>query len=227
VPGDVRWKRRNGLSDLIVQRTWNAQRLVELYPPCGIYWRFEPLDLRAGPISRNGRRISPSRPQLRFACRTASHFARNCELGAATKVCWMMRFGRPFSLALLASSSGTSSPLIEGFLHEQALTPVRDIYSSAMSNRFSPSINKCWFIPDSIEFRRHRKIARLCRKWPGVFDSVFRQGPATRKAPDLSCCRRLTVAADDPIGGALAWETPQTLAPFASESPSGRYFRLT
>lgn len=132
--------------------------------------------------------------------------------GAATKLL-DDSFGRPL-VGVLAPPSGSSNPLLsEDFYTEQALTPFADLFIGR-SETVLPLNPTVLVMPDSM-----RSDA------PEMIDYVENGGVLIRFAgPQLAATSDTLVPVDlrrggRSIGGALAWETPQSLAPFASESP--------
>lgn len=132
--------------------------------------------------------------------------------GAATKLL-DDTFGRPL-VGVLAPPSGSSSPLLsEDFYTEQALTPFADLFIGN-SETVLPLNPTVLVMPDSM-----RSDA------PEIINYVESGGVLIRFAgPQLAGSADTLVPVPlrrggRSIGGALAWETPQALAPFASESP--------
>jgi hypothetical protein len=132
--------------------------------------------------------------------------------GAATKLL-DDSFGRPL-VGVLAPPSGSSSPLLsEEFYAEQALSPFADLFIGN-SESVLPLNPTVLVMPDSM-----RSDA------PEIIDYVESGGVLIRFAgPQLAASADTLVPVPlrrggRSIGGALAWETPQALAPFASESP--------
>lgn len=132
--------------------------------------------------------------------------------GAATKLL-DDSFGRPL-VGVLAPPSGSSSPLLsEDFYTEQALTPFADLFIGSAESvlPLNPTV---LVMPDSM-----RSDA------PEIIEYVENGGVLIRFAgPQLAGSSDTLVPVPlrrggRSIGGALAWETPQALAPFSSESP--------
>lgn len=151
-------------------------------------------------------------PQLRS--RVTRLRVSGMRAGAATKLL-DDSFGRPL-VGVLAPPSGTSSPLLsEEFYTEQALSPFADLFIGDKEDVLSlnPSV---LVMPDSMSSDAQE-----------IIDYVETGGVLIRFAgPQLagSASQDQLVPVDlrrggRSIGGALAWETPQSLAPFSTESP--------
>lgn len=132
--------------------------------------------------------------------------------GASTKLL-DNSFGRPL-VGVLAPASGTSSPLLsEDFYAEQALTPFADLFIGEPETVLSlnPSV---LVMPDSMSSDAQDIVDYV--EGGGVL--IRFAGPQLASASDSLLPVPLRRGGRS-IGGALAWETPQTLADFASESP--------
>lgn len=122
-------------------------------------------------------------------------------------------FGRPL-VGVLAPPSGTSSPLLsEDFYAEQALSPSADLFIGDIDTVLSlnPTV---LVMPDSMS-----SDAPLIAEYVEAGGVLIRfAGPQLARGSDDLVPVPLRRGGRS-IGGALAWETPQALAPFASESP--------
>lgn len=132
--------------------------------------------------------------------------------GAATKLL-DDSFGRPL-VGVLAPPSGSSSPLLsEEFYTEQALSPFADLFIGS-SETVLPLNPTVLVMPDSMRSDAPEIIAYV--ESGGVL--IRFAGPQLAATSDTLVPVALRRGGRS-IGGALAWETPQALAPFASESP--------
>ncbi len=122
-------------------------------------------------------------------------------------------FGRPL-VGVLRANADTSSPLLtEPFYAKQALLPFADVFEGDQDTLLSlqPSI---LVMPDS-----QRSDDEAVRKFVEDGGILIRfAGPRLAKRQDTLLPVRLR-SGDRAIGGALAWESPQKLAPFSSDSP--------
>ncbi len=149
-------------------------------------------------------------PQLR------SRVARLKVAGSRASVSTLLlddSFGRPL-VGVLAPASGTSSPLLsEDFYAEQALAPNADLFIGDAEDVLSlnPSV---LVMPDIMSSDAPEIVDYI--ESGGVL--VRFAGPQLAKAPDELVPVELRTGGRS-IGGALAWETPQRLAPFPAESP--------
>ena len=149
-------------------------------------------------------------PQLR------SRVARLKVAGTRASVSTLLlddSFGRPL-VGVLAPASGTSSPLLsEDFYAEQALAPNADLFigDPAAVLSLNPSV---LVMPDVMASDAPEIVDYI--ESGGVL--VRFAGPQLAKAPDALVPVELRTGGRS-IGGALAWETPQRLAPFPAESP--------
>lgn len=132
--------------------------------------------------------------------------------GAATKLL-DDTFGRPL-VGVLAPPSGSSSPLLsEEFYTEQALTPFADLFIGSPETvlPLNPTV---LVMPDSMRSDAPEIVAYV--ENGGVL--IRFAGPQLAETSDTLVPVALRRGGRS-IGGALAWETPQALAPFSSESP--------
>ncbi len=122
-------------------------------------------------------------------------------------------FGRPI-VGVLTPPADTSSPLLtEPFYAKQALLPHADIFegNEATLLALEPSII---VMPDSM-----KSDSEAMRQYIETGGMVVRfAGPRLAKRVDDLIPVRLR-SGGRAIGGALAWEEPQRLAPFSQESP--------
>ena len=122
-------------------------------------------------------------------------------------------FGRPL-VGVLRANADTSSPLLtEPFYAKQALLPFADVFEGDHDTLLSlkPSI---LVMPDS-----QRSDDDEIKKFVEEGGILIRfAGPRVAKSPDTLLPVALRVG-DRAIGGALAWESPQKLAPFSNDSP--------
>lgn len=122
-------------------------------------------------------------------------------------------FGRPL-VGVLAPPSGTASPLLNSdFYAQQALEPFADIFIGDPASVLSlnPSV---LVMTDAMSSTSEAIIDYV--ENGGLL--VRFAGPQLAKSPDALIPVPLRQGGRS-IGGALAWETPQKLAPFASETP--------
>ena len=122
-------------------------------------------------------------------------------------------FGRPL-VGVLRANADTSSPLLtEPFYAKQALLPFADVFEGDQESLLSlkPSI-----LVMSDSQRSDDETIRAFVEEGGVL--IRFAGPRLAKRPDELLPVTLRVG-DRAIGGALAWESPQKLAPFPVESP--------
>ncbi|MGB3456639.1 MAG: DUF4159 domain-containing protein [Litorimonas sp.] len=122
-------------------------------------------------------------------------------------------FGRPL-VGVLAPASGTSSPLLsEDFYTEQALGPFADLFIGDVETVLSlnPSV---LVMPDSMSSEAPEIVEYV--ETGGVL--VRFAGPQLADGTDALSPVPLRRGGRS-IGGALAWETPQQLAPFDTDSP--------
>ena len=122
-------------------------------------------------------------------------------------------FGRPI-VGVLTPPADTSSPLLtEPFYAKQALIPYADIFEGdeATLLALEPSII---VMPDSM-----KSDSEAMRAYVETGGMVVRfAGPRLAKRVDELLPVRLR-SGGRAIGGALAWEDPQRLAPFTQDSP--------
>ena len=122
-------------------------------------------------------------------------------------------FGRPI-VGVLTPPADTSSPLLtEPFYAKQALLPYADIFEGdeATLLALEPSII---VMPDSM-----KSDSEAIKKYVETGGMVVRfAGPRLAKRVD-TLLPVLLRSGGRAIGGALAWEDPQRLAPFALDSP--------
>jgi len=122
-------------------------------------------------------------------------------------------FGRPV-VGVLKANADTSSPLLtEPFYAQQALLPFADVFEGDQKALISlqPSI---LVMPDS-----QRSDDDTIRKFVEDGGILIRfAGPRLAKRPDTLLPVTLR-SGDRAIGGALAWESPQKLAAFSTNSP--------
>ena len=122
-------------------------------------------------------------------------------------------FGRPL-VGVLRANADTSSPLLtEPFYAKQALLPFADVFEGDLSTLLSlkPSI---LIMPDSQGSDEDGVKAFV--EEGGIL--IRFAGTRLAKRPDTLLPVALRVG-DRAIGGALAWESPQKLAPFSNDSP--------
>ena len=122
-------------------------------------------------------------------------------------------FGRPL-VGVLRANADTSSPLLtEPFYAKQALLPFADVFEGNQATLLTlkPSI-----LVMSDSQRSDDETIRAFVEEGGVL--IRFAGPRLAKRPDELLPVALRVG-DRAIGGALAWESPQKLAPFPVESP--------
>ena len=122
-------------------------------------------------------------------------------------------FGRPLVGVLRANADSSSPLLTEPFYAKQALLPYADVFEGDQDTLLTlqPSI---LVMPDS-----QRSDDETIRKFVEDGGILIRfAGPRLAKRPDDLLPVQLR-AGDRAIGGALAWESPQKLAPFSSDSP--------
>ena len=149
-------------------------------------------------------------PQLRS--RVASLRVAGSRASVSTKLL-DDGFGRPL-VGVLAPASGTSSPLLrEDFYAQQALEPHADLFIGGADDVLSlnPSVV---VLPDSMSAEAPRVLDYV--EDGGV--AIRFAGPQLAKTPDALVPVELRTGGRS-IGGALAWETPQALAPFSADSP--------
>ncbi len=122
-------------------------------------------------------------------------------------------FGRPL-VGVLRANADTSSPLLtEPFYAKQALLPFADVFEGDQKTLLTlkPSI---LVMPDS-----QRSDDNNIKEFVEDGGILIRfAGARVAKAPDTLLPVALRIG-DRAIGGALAWESPQKLAPFSNESP--------
>ena len=122
-------------------------------------------------------------------------------------------FGRPL-VAVLRASADTASPLLsEPFYAQQALAPFADVFEGdeAALLALQPSLI---VMPDA-----QRSDSDAIRAWVEAGGILVRfAGPRLAERPDSLLPVALR-SGGRAIGGALAWEEPQRLAPFAADSP--------
>ena len=122
-------------------------------------------------------------------------------------------FGRPL-VGVLRASADTSSPLLtEPFYAAQALLPFADVFEGDQNTLLAlkPAI---LVMPDSQ--RSDDDDVKTFVEKGGIL--IRFAGPRLAKRPDSLLPVDLRIG-DRAIGGALAWESPQKLAPFSNESP--------
>ena len=122
-------------------------------------------------------------------------------------------FGRPL-VGVLRANADTSSPLLtEPFYAKQALLPFADVFEGDQDTLLAlkPSI---LVMPDS-----QRSDDEPVKKFVEEGGILIRfAGPRVAKTPDTLLPVALRIG-NRAIGGALAWESPQKLAPFSNETP--------
>ena len=122
-------------------------------------------------------------------------------------------FGRPL-VGVLRANADTSSPLLtEPFYAKQALLPFADVFEGDQETLLAlkPSI---LVMPDS-----QRSDDSSVKSFVEAGGILIRfAGPRLAKTPDTLLPVALRIG-DRAIGGALAWESPQKLAPFSNETP--------
>lgn len=207
VPGDVR-ETADGFEADWFSALSPRSTTVEAVSQTGNVLAVEPLIFTPGSSLSTVSISLP--PQLR--ARVSHLRVAGMRAGAATKLL-DDTFGRPL-VGVLAPPSGSSSPLLsEDFYTEQALTPFADLFIGS-AETVLPLNPTVLVMPDSM-----RSDA------PEIIDYVETGGVLIRFAgPQLAGSADTLVPVPlrrggRSIGGALAWETPQALAPFASESP--------
>lgn len=207
VPGDVRETSDGFEIDWFSAQTPRGAS-VEAVSQTGDVLAVEPLTFVPGTSLST---VSISLPPQLRAKVTRLRIA-GMRAGAATKLL-DDSFGRPL-VGVLAPPSGSSSPLLsEEFYTEQALSPFADLFIGN-SESVLPLNPTVLVMPDSM-----RSDA------PEIIEYVESGGVLIRFAgPQLAASADTLVPVPlrrggRSIGGALAWETPQALAPFASESP--------
>ncbi len=207
VPGDVR-ETADGFETDWFSAYGRRTAMVEALSARGDILAVEPLTFAPGRSLATAQISLP--PQLRS--RVARLRIARMRAGAATKLL-DDAFGRPL-VGVLAPPSGTSSPLLsEDFYPEQALAPFADLFIGNVESVLSlnPTV---LIMPDSMSSDAEE-----------IIDYVENGGVLIRFAgPQIANVQDdlLPVAlrrGGRSIGGALAWETPQSLAPFATESP--------
>ena len=122
-------------------------------------------------------------------------------------------FGRPL-VGVLRANADTSSPLLtEPFYARQALLPFADVFEGDQDTLLTlkPSI---LVMPDSQ--RSDDEAVKTFVEEGGIL--IRFAGARVAKSPDTLLPVALRVG-DRAIGGALAWESPQKLAPFSNDSP--------
>ena len=122
-------------------------------------------------------------------------------------------FGRPL-VGVLRANADTSSPLLtEPFYAKQALLPYADVFEGDQATLLTlkPSI---LVMPDS-QGSDDEGVKAFIEEG-GIL--IRFAGPRLAKRPDTLLPVPLRVG-DRAIGGALAWESPQKLAPFSNDSP--------
>ena len=122
-------------------------------------------------------------------------------------------FGRPL-VGVLRANADTSSPLLtEPFYAKQALLPFADVFEGDQETLLAlkPSI---LVMPDS-QRSDDESVKDFVEKG-GIL--IRFAGARLAKRPDTLLPVPLRVG-DRAIGGALAWESPQKLAPFSNDSP--------
>ena len=122
-------------------------------------------------------------------------------------------FGRPL-VGVLRANADTSSPLLtEPFYAKQALLPFADVFEGDQDTLLTlkPSI---LVMPDSQ--RSDDEAVKTFVEEGGIL--IRFAGARLAKTPDTLLPVALRVG-DRAIGGALAWESPQKLAPFSNDSP--------
>ena len=122
-------------------------------------------------------------------------------------------FGRPL-VGVLRANADTSSPLLtEPFYAKQALLPFADVFEGDQNTllNLEPSI---LVMPDS-QRSDDESVKDFVEKG-GIL--IRFAGSRLAKRPDTLLPVALRIG-DRAIGGALAWESPQKLAPFSNDSP--------
>ena len=122
-------------------------------------------------------------------------------------------FGRPL-VGVLRANADTSSPLLtEPFYAKQALLPFADVFEGDQDTLLAlkPSI---LVMPDSQ--RSDDDAVKAFVEEGGVL--IRFAGRQVAKRPDTLLPVAIRIG-DRAIGGALAWESPQKLAPFSNDSP--------
>lgn len=207
VPGNVR-ETADGFETDWFSAHGTRSASVEALSARGDILAVEPLTFAPGRSLATAQISLP--PQLRS--RVARLRIAEMRAGAATKLL-DDAFGRPL-VGVLAPPSGTSSPLLsEDFYTEQALAPFADLFVGNVQSVLSlnPTV---LVMPDSMSSDADEIVDYV--ENGGVL--IRFAGPQLAKAPDDLLPVALRRGGRS-IGGALAWETPQTLASFATESP--------
>ena len=207
VPGDVRETAGGFEADWFSAHTPRSAT-VEAVSTRGDVLAAEPLTFAPGSSLSTVSISLP--PQLRSQV-TRLRIA-GMRAGAATKLL-DDAFGRPL-VGVLSPPSGSSSPLLsEDFYAEQALSPFADLFIGNVESVLS--LNPTLLVmPDSMRSDAQEIVDYV--ESGGVL--IRFAGPQLARESDNLVPVPLRRGGRS-IGGALAWETPQTLAPFASESP--------
>lgn len=122
-------------------------------------------------------------------------------------------WGRPL-IGILTPKTDSSSPLLsEPFYAETALAPYADIYTGTL-NELLPLVPSIIIMPDAA---RTEEAALTDFVEAGGLLIRF-AGPKLAKRADSLLPVDLREGGRE-LGGALTWEDPQTLAPFAEDSP--------
>ena len=207
VPGDVR-ETADGFEADWYALSGGRQATIEALAANGSILASEPIAF--GPTQTLATASVRLPPQLRS--RVASLRVAGARASVSTKLL-DDGFGRPL-VGVLAPPSGTSSPLLsEAFYAEQALTPFADLFIGDADTVLSlnPSV---LVMPDSMSAEAPR-VAEYVEAGGIV---VRFAGPQLAQSPDDLVPVDLRQGGRS-IGGALAWETPQALAPFEATSP--------
>lgn len=207
VPGDVR-ETSEGFEADWFSATSPRTATIEALASNGDVLASVPLTIGVGQSLGTAQIALP--PQLRS--RVTRLRVAGMRAGAATKLL-DDSFGRPL-VGVLAPPSGTSSPLLsEDFYAQQALGPFADLFIGDPETVLSlnPSV---LVMPDSMS-----SSAAPIQDYVESGGVLIRfAGPQLAEGDDTLSPVPLRRGGRS-IGGALAWETPQTLAPFSSESP--------
>jgi hypothetical protein len=207
VPGEVRETSAGFETDWYSAHTPRTA-LVEAVAANGRVLAAEPLVFAPGRTLASASIALP--PQIRS--RVSRLRLAGMRASAATKLL-DDSFGRPL-VGVLAPPSGTSSPLLsEEFYTEQALDPFADLFIGDMETVLSlnPSV---LVMPDSMSSDAQPILDYVDNG--GIL--IRFAGPQLADGDDTLSPVPLRRGGRS-IGGALAWETPQALAPFSAESP--------
>ncbi|MEL6686414.1 MAG: DUF4159 domain-containing protein [Pseudomonadota bacterium] len=207
VPGDVR-ETSDGFEADWFSATSPRTAMIEALSSNGDVLAAAPLTIPVGQSLGTVQIALP--PQLR--ARVTQLRVTGMRAGASTRLL-DDSFGRPL-VGVLAPPSGTSSPLLsEDFYAQQALGPFADLFIGDQDTVLSlnPSV---LVMPDSMSSSADPILNYV--ESGGVL--IRFAGPQLAEGDDTLSPVPLRRGGRS-IGGALAWETPQTLTPFSSESP--------